>query len=139
MRKMYSSLKAEVASIDRKRKRLKKKRGVFQFFSSPFYQESKRVLILRTLYEFFIIFQFSQESNSEINGNASLIEIISKCNSLSMLMAMGFETYGMNSNMLYLSVVLQKQPKLKRFMRYINLYRRPRHHHMPYPLQASLL
>ena len=29
---MYSSLKAEVASIDRKRKRLKKKRGVCIFF-----------------------------------------------------------------------------------------------------------
>lgn len=28
MRKVYSSLKAEVASIDRKRKKLKKKRGV---------------------------------------------------------------------------------------------------------------
>ena len=27
MRKVYSNLKAEVASIDRKRKRLKKKRG----------------------------------------------------------------------------------------------------------------
>ena len=31
MRKVYSSLKAEVASIDRKRKRLKKKRGLFLF------------------------------------------------------------------------------------------------------------
>ena len=28
MRKIYSSLKAEVANIDRKRKRLKKKRGI---------------------------------------------------------------------------------------------------------------
>ena len=32
MRKVYSSLKAEVASIDRKRKKLKKKRGEFTLF-----------------------------------------------------------------------------------------------------------
>jgi len=39
MRKLYSSLKAEVASIDRKRKRLKKKRGgiiIFVVFLFPF-------------------------------------------------------------------------------------------------------
>jgi FtsZ-binding cell division protein ZapB len=40
MRKMYSSLKAEVASIDRKRKRLKKKRGLFLFFLDLFIKKA---------------------------------------------------------------------------------------------------
>lgn len=41
MRKIYSSLKAEVANIDRKRKRLKKKRGmvdiIIHFLQSTWY------------------------------------------------------------------------------------------------------
>ena len=45
MRKMYSSLKAEVASIDRKRKRLKKKRGLFLFLIF-FYNSNHRFSLL---------------------------------------------------------------------------------------------
>ena len=52
MRKMYSSLKAEVASIDRKKKRLKKKRGVFLFFLTLL--SSKCSLILRTCLRVFV-------------------------------------------------------------------------------------
>ena len=91
MRKMYSSLKAEVASIDRKKKRLKKKRGVFLFFFT-FLSRNQVCSNSSNCFLFCLVFSRKQFRDRQ---NAFLTEVKMY---LTGLWAMGFETYSMNSN-----------------------------------------
>lgn len=69
MRKMYSSLKAEVASIDRKRKRLKKKRGLFLFFLDLFIKKASEFYFCETFSSFFLFLKESNSKKKEILAN----------------------------------------------------------------------